>query len=87
MSDKNFIDSNIWLYALLDSKGDKRHQEAVSFLKDRDVHVISSQVIKETLSNLIKKANVSREYIKDLVDIKLEVRFELSVISTSLKLG
>ena len=68
MSDKNFIDSNIWLYALLDSKGDKRHQAAVSFLKDRDVHVISSQVIKETLSNLIKKANVSREYIKDLVD-------------------
>jgi predicted nucleic acid-binding protein len=42
MSNKNLIDSNIWLYALLDSKGDKRHQEAVSFLKDRDVHVISS---------------------------------------------
>jgi predicted nucleic acid-binding protein len=42
MSNKNLIDSNIWLYALLDSKGDKRNQEAVSFLKDRDVHVISS---------------------------------------------
>lgn len=37
--------------------------------------------------NLIKKANVSRKYIKDLVDIKLEIRFELSVISRSLKLG
>jgi predicted nucleic acid-binding protein len=42
MSDKNFIDSNIWLYALIDSKVDQRHQAAVSFLKDIDVLVVSS---------------------------------------------
>ena len=69
MSDKNFIDSNIWLYALIDSKVDQRHQAAVSFLKDLDVLVVSSQVIKETLSNLIKKTNVSKDYINDLIDM------------------
>lgn len=57
MPDKVFVDTNIWLYALLevvDTPADRRHQQAISLLAQLTRPVINSQVIRETCGNLIK---------------------------------
>jgi len=55
MPGKVFVDSNIWLYSLIQSGDDDRHQQAVDFLIQLDSPVINSQVIREVCSNLKKK--------------------------------
>lgn len=49
-----FVDSNIWLYALLREQDDRKEQIAVQLLQG--IHpVISFQVIQEVCFNLLKK--------------------------------
>jgi predicted nucleic acid-binding protein len=63
-----FVDTNIWLYALVRQiDGDPRHQQAADFLLQLTRPVISSQVLRETCSNLIKKAHVSEETLCVLI--------------------
>jgi predicted nucleic acid-binding protein len=51
MPAKNFVDSNIWLYSLIQND-DHRHQQAAGLILKLRFPVISSQVIRVICSNL-----------------------------------
>jgi predicted nucleic acid-binding protein len=57
VTDKVFIDSNLWLYAFSQHKTstDWRHEEALRVILTLKNPVISTQVIREVGRNLIKK--------------------------------
>ena len=67
-SDKKlcFIDSNIWLYAFIESQALDKSVAARSVIKNSDV-VVSTQVINEVCVNLIRKAMFPEDRIRDLV--------------------
>lgn len=67
MPDKFFVDSNIWLYSLIQSGDDNRHQQAVDFLIQLESPVINSQVIREICSNLKKKTSIPEEQLCSLI--------------------
>lgn len=67
MRGKVFIDSNIWLYALINNQGDSKYQTASAFILNQHRPVISSQVIREICSNLIKKTFLPEERIRELI--------------------
>jgi predicted nucleic acid-binding protein len=63
MPDRVFVDTNIWLYSLVQdatSAGDERHRQAFTFLENLASPVLNSQVMRETCSNLIKKSGFPR---------------------------
>ncbi len=71
MPDKVFVDTNIWLYALIqsdDARGDNRHQQASDFLCQLNRPVINSQVIRETCANLIKKVKMPEDSVQRLLN-------------------
>ena len=65
-----FLDSNVWLYALLktsnSSKQDEQKREKANALIDLPTVVVSVQVINEVCSNLIKKSNFNENQIQRL---------------------
>jgi len=66
MSAKVFIDSNIWLYALIEEQNpnDKlKHTLAKQLLLENDNIEISTQVVNEVAINLMRKANKGNDYI------------------------
>jgi len=67
MPDNVFVDSNIWLYSLIQSDDDDRHMQAVDFLIRLESPVINSQVIREICSNLKKKTSISEEQLCSLI--------------------
>jgi predicted nucleic acid-binding protein len=70
MPDKVFVDSNIWLYALVqsdDAQGDQRYSKATSFLFGLTRPSINSQVIREVCSNLIKKSRIEETALQTFV--------------------
>lgn len=70
MPDKVFVDSNIWLYALVqsdDAQGDQGYSKATSFLFGLTRPSINSQVIREVCSNLIKKSRIEETALQALV--------------------
>lgn len=68
MPGKVFIDTNIWLYSLIQRvEGDDRHQQATDFLLQLASPVVNSQVIREICSNLIKKVKMPEEQIRVLI--------------------
>jgi len=67
MTDKVFVDSNIWLYSLIQSDDDDRHQQAVGFLIQLERPVVNSQVIREICSNLKKKTSIAEEQLCSLI--------------------
>ncbi len=66
MSVSVFIDSNIWLYALIKNQQERdinKHEIAKQLLaRDIDIH-ISTQVVNEVCINLMRKADKDNEYI------------------------
>jgi len=68
MRDKAFVDTNIWLYALFtNTTQDLRNSQAKQFLSGLVSPCLSTQVIRETCSNLIKKANTLENIIQALL--------------------
>ena len=70
MSDKVFIDSNIWLYALIEdqnSDDEFKHILAKKLLLKNDNIEISTQVVNEVAINLMRKANKDNDYIFELI--------------------
>jgi len=66
MRDKVFIDSNIWLYALIEKqqKNDQfKHKLAKKLLTTQDNIHISTQVVNEVCVNLMRKADKDHAYI------------------------
>lgn len=67
MNDESvFIDSNIWLYALIESD-DKRHKSAKEKLRRVKDPVVSSQVVSEVCVNMLKKAGQNEAFVRELV--------------------
>ncbi len=61
-----FIDTNVWLYAFIESGDGKKSARARQTMK-LVAPVVSTQVIHEVCVNLIKKAGFSEEQIRGLV--------------------
>jgi predicted nucleic acid-binding protein len=53
-----FIDSDIWLYALIQSQDQTKHEIANQLTRLDDIF-ISTQVINEVCVNLIKKSKLN----------------------------
>jgi predicted nucleic acid-binding protein len=67
-----FIDSNVWLYRLLnnqalDATERRRKREIARVLTETEGIIISTQVINEVCANALKKAAFTEIQIKDLV--------------------
>ena len=62
-----FIDSNIWLYAFIQSQNLDKSNAAQSVIKNNDI-VVSTQVINEVCINLIRKAMFTEDKIQELID-------------------
>jgi predicted nucleic acid-binding protein len=60
-----FVDTNIWLYALIDAGSPKR--ETAKAAVSRPGVVLSTQVINETCVNLLRQATFLEESIRQLV--------------------
>jgi len=61
-----FIDTNIWLYAFIDTQDTSKHALARQIIRDNEV-IISTQVINEVCVNLLKKTDFSELDIRALV--------------------
>ncbi|MEW6286905.1 MAG: PIN domain-containing protein [Chloroflexota bacterium] len=62
-----FIDTNIWLYALLDMDEAEKSSRAREVITQTEP-IVSVQVINEICVNLIKKAGFTEEQISQLVE-------------------
>jgi len=67
MPGRAFIDSNIWLYTLLVAENDPRAAMANRLIDSIDRAVISSQVIREITSNLVKKRVMPEASVRALI--------------------
>lgn len=67
MPAKAFVDTNIWLYSLVQSGADDRHQQATDLLLQLAYPVINSQVIREICSNLKKKTHIPEMQLRVLI--------------------
>ncbi len=61
-----FIDTNIWLYAFLETQSREKSARARSIIREKEI-TISTQVINEVCVNLIKKAQFSEDNIQKLI--------------------
>ncbi len=71
MSDHNtlsFIDSNVWLYALIEGQDILKESRANELAQTTPNIVVSVQVINEVSANLLKKAGFTEQEIRELVD-------------------
>ena len=66
-----FIDTNIWLYAFLDTGEAEKSSRAKEILTQTEP-ILSVQVINEICVNLIKKAGFAEEQISQLVEALYE---------------
>jgi predicted nucleic acid-binding protein len=63
-----FIDSNIWLYALISSQDGAKSKIAQQLIAENDGNVvISSQVIIEIVANLSKKSQLQETELRQLI--------------------
>ena len=91
MPDKTsaFIDTNIWLYAFLDTDEPEKSTRAEELIK-RSAPILSVQVINEICVNLIKKAGFSEEQIAQLIESFYEkypiVEMDESILMTASQL-
>ncbi len=62
------IDSNIWLYAFIETQNADKSSIANSVIQNKDISiVVSTQIINEVCVNLIKKADFSEEKIREVI--------------------
>ena len=65
MQDKVFIDSNIWLYALIQNQTDQEKSlKAKACIVEANDIIVSTQVVNEVCINLMRKANKDNTYIE-----------------------
>ncbi|MGE0884435.1 MAG: hypothetical protein AB7P14_12895 [Blastocatellales bacterium] len=66
-SPRCFVDSNIWLYALIASQDKDKSSRAQQVLQSTNL-CLSTQVINEVCLNLIKKAGMAEADIQNLIE-------------------
>jgi predicted nucleic acid-binding protein len=68
MSDKVFIDTNIWLYALIESEENlEKHHKAKQCIANTENIIISTQVVNEVCVNLLRKGKKDMSYIQKFI--------------------
>lgn len=70
MPGHEFVDSNIWLYALMrpvPAGGVHKQQRAESMLRDLKQPVINSQVVREVCHNLLRKSGFAEVSLQELI--------------------
>jgi predicted nucleic acid-binding protein len=82
-----FIDSNVWLYRLLnnqalDATERQRKREIARALTEAEGIIVSTQVINEVCANALKKAAFTEVQLKDLVR-SFEQRCTVAVLDTA----
>ena len=71
MSGHEFVDTNIWLYALVDpthSNDSDKQLRAAQLVGQLSRPVISSQVVRELCRNLLKKSALTEEHLRRLIE-------------------
>ena len=68
MSDKIFIDTNIWLYALIESDDEfEKHHQAKQCIANIENIIISTQVVNEVCVNLLRKGKKDMPFIAQFI--------------------
>lgn len=80
MSGEFFVDSNIWLYAFMDSTSPK-HATALQLIDSEGI-VLSTQVLNEVCSNLIRKARYTEAEIQQTID-NFQERYPILDVTSS----
>lgn len=62
-----FIDSNIWLYSLIEADDPARHEAAAAFIEGAIRPVVSTQVINEVCANAVRKAAYDHPQVAELI--------------------
>lgn len=62
-----FVDTNIWLYALIPNADDPKHVLAAEFILGLTQPLINSQVIREASSNLLKKTGIAEVKLRSII--------------------
>jgi len=69
MSDKMFVDSNLWLYAFVCRPGEEpKHAKARELVEKPVRYIVSEQVIAEVSANLLRKAGIADDHLMRLVE-------------------
>ena len=63
----HFIDSNIWLYALLETGEQDKSESAQTLIKSSEA-IVSPQVISEVCANLVRKAKMPEGEIRKFIE-------------------
>ena len=81
-----FVDTNVWLYALIDSDNSSKTHIARDLLLNQSRPIITStQVINEVCVNLIRKAGVGEETVRELT-VAFFSRYEVLLTTETLLL-
>lgn len=67
MSDNVFIDSNVWIYALM-TGDDERIAAATQLIETQPSIVVSTQIVNEVCNVLLRKHRVSNDNIITYID-------------------
>ena len=62
-----FVDTNIWLYALVPNADDPKHVLAARFVLGLKRPLVNSQVIREASSNLLKKTGIAEARLRTII--------------------
>lgn len=62
----NILDTNIWLYALLEGQDTEKASVAKELIRNESL-VISTQIINEVCVNLIRKAQLAEDKIREII--------------------
>lgn len=69
MSDRVFVDSNVWLYAFVCRPGEESKHEIARELIEKPVrYIVSEQVVAEVSANLLRKAGIEEAHLIRLVE-------------------
>lgn len=79
-----FVDTNIWLYALVEGGEAAKSEKARSVLQRTDI-AISTQVVNEVCVNLIKKAHFPEPDVRELV-VTFYRRYKVASLNRAVQL-
>jgi predicted nucleic acid-binding protein len=82
-SQKSFVDSNIWLYRFIinprDTDAILKQQIATTITNSQNI-LISTQVVNEVCSNLIRKVGFNNAHIQILLEELVLILSDLSLL-------
>jgi predicted nucleic acid-binding protein len=75
----NFVDTNVFIYALADDQPEAKHSRAIELLESSDL-AISTQVLNELSATLRNKSRLPEDALQSIVESLLR-RYEVTVLN------